>query len=374
MNARSWSLIALCWLLVGASATELRIMSWNIGRAIGANSPNSAQQPYVAKIANYLKPDIWILHEVGGNTPGWNPLAQEAALISFVQSNLTYYGPNPQPGVNFYVYANRNSDGWISSAIISRYRFVEISDVNIGAPNRGLTIGWIDVPGTNGLGVFAAHFKAGGYTDDAVKRQTNAERTREQVRRWRLNHRRSAYVLGGDLNENEDPDLNSLFDIGGTLPDGRTYAPISTVKSARLRDHMPVDAQNGKRTYRVTTRNSDLRHRFDYLLVSEAEWGRDRINVLEAILFNTRRFPAGTLPPGFDINDSPNASDHAPVFLRVRIDRWEAGSYWGGGGNAPEPSTVIQLLIMTSGGLIYLRIRSFTRRGRRGTGSSGTTP
>ncbi len=356
MKARYGVVLALGWLLTGAWATELRIMSWNIGRAIGANEPNSAAQPYVARIANYLRPDIWLLHEVGGNRSGWDPAAQEAALISFVQTHLTYYGANPQPGVDFYVYVNRNSDGWISSAVISRYRFLEIGDVNIGSPNRGLTIGWVDVPGTNGLGIFGAHFKAGGYTNDAVKRQTNAERTRDEVRRWRLQHRRSAYVLGGDLNENEDPDLNSLFDIGGTLPDGRTYAPISTVKSARLRDHIPVDALDGKRTYKVTTRNSDLRNRFDYLLTSEVELGRDRITILEAILFNTRRFPEGMLPDGFDINDSPSASDHAPVFLRVRIDRWGAGSNWGGDG-VPEPGTVTILIVMMGGSALYLRWR-----------------
>ncbi len=356
MKARFGVVLALGWLLTGAWATELRILSWNIGRAIGANEPNSAAQPYVARIANYLRPDIWLLHEVGGNNSGWDPVAQEAALISFVQTHLTCYGANPQPGVNFYVYVNRNSDGWISSAVISRYRFLEIGDVNIGSPNRGLTIGWVDVPGTNGLGIFGAHFKAGGYTNDAVKRQTNAERTRDEVRQWRLQHRRSAYVLGGDLNENEDPDLNSLFDIGGTLPDGRTYAPISTVKSARLRDHMPVDALDGKRTYKVSTRNSDLRNRFDYLLTSEVEFGRDRLTVLEAILFNTRRFPEGMLPEGFDINDSPNASDHAPVFLRVRIDRWGAGSNWGGDG-VPEPGAVTILIVMVGGSALYLRCR-----------------
>jgi len=365
MKARYGLLIALGWLLASASATELRILSWNIGRAIGANDPNSAAQPYVAKIANYLKPDIWLLHEVGGNTSGWNPAAQEAALVNFVQTNLTYYGSNPQRGVHFYVYVNRNSDGWISSAIISRYRFLEIGDVNIGSPNRGLTIGWIDVPGTNGLGVFGAHFKAGGYTNDAVKRQTNAERTRDEIRRWRLQHRNSAYVLGGDLNENEDPDLNSLFDIGGTLPDGRTYMPISTVKSARLHDHTPTDALGGKRTYKVTTRNSDLRHRFDYLMTSATERGRDRITVLEAILFNTRRFPDGMLPDGFDINDSPNASDHAPVFLRVRIDRWGPGSTWGDGDTVPEPGNLLQLLVLTSGGLLYLRLYRPARRTRQ---------
>jgi endonuclease/exonuclease/phosphatase family metal-dependent hydrolase len=80
MKARYGLLMALGWLLASASATELRIMSWNIERAIGANDPNSAAQPYVAKIANYLKPDIWLLHEVGGNTSAGTPPTKKPLL------------------------------------------------------------------------------------------------------------------------------------------------------------------------------------------------------------------------------------------------------------------------------------------------------
>jgi endonuclease/exonuclease/phosphatase family metal-dependent hydrolase len=357
---RSLGLTLLFGLLVAlASATEVRILNWNIKRAVGVNSPNDAQQPYVAKIMNHLRPDIVILQEVGGNTrTSWNAAAQENALDTFVRNNLTFFGENPQRNRDYYIYVNRLSDSWISNAVISRYPFRNITDVGIGSPNRGLTIGLIDVPGTNGLGVFGAHFKAGGFTDDAVARQTNAENTRDRVRDWRVRNRRSAYVLGGDLNENEDPDLSSTFPIGGTLPDGRIYAPISTVQSARLRDTVPVDGLGGKRTYQVSSRNSDLRRRLDYIMVSPTELGRDRINVLESTIFNTRRFASGRLPAGFEITDSENASDHAALFVRLRIDQWRSYGNGGGGYWVPEPSSMLALLVFSGGGVaVALRRR-----------------
>jgi hypothetical protein len=84
-------------LVAPAGATEVRILSWNIKRAVGVNDPNDAQQPYVAKIMNHLRPDIVILQEVGGNTrTSWNALAQGNALDSFIRNNLTFFGENPQ--------------------------------------------------------------------------------------------------------------------------------------------------------------------------------------------------------------------------------------------------------------------------------------
>lgn len=352
------SLVAL------VSATEVRILNWNIARAVGANSPRSAQAPYVAKTINYLRPDILILQEIGGDTrTSWNALNQEAALDAFVRNSLTYLGPNPQRNRDYFLYVNRIGDGWISNAIISRYPFQTITDVSIGAPNRGLTIGLINIPGTNGLGVFAAHFDSGADNTSSANRQTNAENTRNRLREWRIRNRRAAYLLGGDLNENEDPDLAPVRPINSTLPDGRLYAPISTVMSARLRDPVPLDGLGGKRTWRVSNTNSDLDKRYDYLLVSPDEWGRDRINVLQASIFNTRRFPTGRLPSGFEITDSQNASDHAALFLRIRIDPWYAAGSGGGGYWAPEPSAFLSLMVFTGAGAVYFRL---TRRGRSG--------
>ncbi|GIV10222.1 MAG: hypothetical protein KatS3mg020_1166 [Fimbriimonadales bacterium] len=348
-----WTLFA--GLIVAcAGATEVSILSWNIARAVGANNPRSAQAPYVAKTINHLRPDILILQEVGGDTrTSWNASNQESALDSFVRNNLSYLGANPQRNRDYFLYVNRLGDGYISNAIVSRYPFRSVTDADIGAPNRGLTIGLIDVPGANGLGVFGAHFDSGADNTSSANRQTNAENTRNQVSSWRIRNRRAAYLLGGDLNENEDPDLSRVYS-GTTLPDGRLYAPISTVQMARLRDTMPVDALGGKRTWRVSTSGNPSR-RYDYLMVSPTEMGRDRINILEASIFNTRRFPTGQLPAGFETTDSPNASDHAALYLRIRIDQWRSYGSGGGGYWVPEPSALMALGIFLSGGLLRRR-------------------
>ncbi len=355
-TTKGWTAVLLSLTLaLGWAQQEVRILNWNIARSIGANNPESERQPYTAKIMNHLRPDIMILQEVGGNTQGWNAFNQEQALDNFIRNNLNFFGTNPQRNRDYYLYVNRLSDGWISNAIVSRFPLRSATDVSIGSPNRGLTVGMIDVPGTNGLGVMGVHFKAGGTTDDAVKRQTNAENTRREVVRWRMQNRRSALVLGGDLNENEDPDLSSTFPIGGTLPDGRTYAPVSTVKSARLHDPVPLDGLHTKRTYQVTASNTTPRRRLDHMFVSVTEPGRDRINILEAIVFNTRRM--SNLPSGFDINDSPNASDHAALFYHIRIDRWQSIGNSGAGYWVPEPSSFLQLMVLISGGGVWLRVR-----------------
>ena len=93
-------------------------------------------------------------------------------------------------------------------------------------------------------------------------------------------------------------------------------------------------------------------------MVSPTELGRDRINVLEATIFNTRRFPAGGLPPGFDITDSPNASDHAALFVRIRIDEWRSYGDGGGGYWVPEPSSLLALLIFSGGGVAVVLRRA----------------
>lgn len=317
---KRWLFLSL-WLVLclAATAAEIKVMTWNIARAVGANSPITAKQPFVAKIVNHMNPDVWIIHELGGNTQGWNVTNQRNALIAFVNANLTIFGPSPQVNRDYYIYVNGRSDGYISTAVISRYPFLSTTDVNMGSPNRGLLIAKLNVPGTNGVGIFGAHFKAGGTNSDAQARQTNAENTRREMLKWQRANPLSAFFLGGDFNENEDPDLSSIFQINGTLPDGRNYIPLTTLRSARLRDTMPFDSLGGKRTYKISSRASDLDNRYDQLFVSANGDRRDNTRVVKGIIFNTRRFPVNGLPPGFEISDSENASDHAPLMAIVEI-------------------------------------------------------
>jgi endonuclease/exonuclease/phosphatase family metal-dependent hydrolase len=316
LKGAGWGRILLVLLALGfaaGQATEVKVMTWNIKRAVGANSPNPEQAPYVAKIVNYLEPDVWVIQELGGDDPGWNQAAQLAALESFINSSVTIFGANPQLGVDYFVYVNAMSDGWSSCAIVSRYPFLAMDEVDIDSPGRGLAMGWIEVPETSGLGVFTAHFKAGGSTSDAEKRQTNAELTAAAVAQWTNDHPYCAFVFGADMNENEDADLDPLYTIGATLPNGHVYHPISTVLSAGFEDPLPLDALGGKKSWRVNS----LTNRFDYGLVSDYGGGREEAETLSADMFNTRRFASGELPPGFYTSDSENASDHVPIVLTL---------------------------------------------------------
>jgi Ca2+-binding RTX toxin-like protein len=63
--------------------TNVRVLTYNIHRDIGASDSNISSQPALAKVVNYLNPDIWTINELGGNdvafmgagndTFVWNP-------------------------------------------------------------------------------------------------------------------------------------------------------------------------------------------------------------------------------------------------------------------------------------------------------------
>lgn len=295
-------------------ATQVRILNWNIHRDIGTQAPDTAGQPYLAKIVNYLNPDIWIMQEIGGNNSGYNATNEKNALKTFVSSYLTIYGANPVEGVNYHVYVCVNTDGWISNALVSRWPLASATDVSMGSPGRGIVIAKVNVPGTNGLGVFTAHFKSAGGASGAENRQTNAENTRNQVNTWAAANSACAYVLGGDFNESEDAGDNDVYPIGTVLSNGHVYHPITTVKETGMGDVIPLDGLSGKRSWNTTSPTI----RFDYLFTSANNGVRDSVTVLSKQLVNTNRWP-GSLPPGFVSSDSTNASDHSACFATVDV-------------------------------------------------------
>jgi len=54
-----------CGLAGGAWATQIKVLDWNIKRDIGSNGPNTAGQPSLAKIVNYVNPTC------GSSTRWW---------------------------------------------------------------------------------------------------------------------------------------------------------------------------------------------------------------------------------------------------------------------------------------------------------------
>src|SRR5919108_6128655 len=67
---------ALCFGSLGSlsAQTTVRVLSYNIHRDIGASDSNISAQPSLAKIVNYLKPDVWTIAELGGNNASFNAI------------------------------------------------------------------------------------------------------------------------------------------------------------------------------------------------------------------------------------------------------------------------------------------------------------
>ena len=164
--------------IAAPAAIVVRVLDYNIHRDIGAPDSERAAQPALAKIVNYLNPDVWTINELGGSSSFSSTFAR-ADLIAFVRNELTVFGPNPREGVDFFVYVGALNDGFITNAIVSRFPFLTTltySDAGGGfAALRGLAMGLVDLPGANDLGVFTAHLKAFNATADAERRQAEAD-------------------------------------------------------------------------------------------------------------------------------------------------------------------------------------------------------
>src|SRR6478672_8460840 len=74
--------------------TNVRVLTYNIHRDIGASDSNISSQPALAKVVNYLNPDIWTINELGGNDPTFSATTTHNALVSFIHDQLTIFGAN----------------------------------------------------------------------------------------------------------------------------------------------------------------------------------------------------------------------------------------------------------------------------------------
>lgn len=303
---------------MAGAQTVVRVLHYNIHRDVGGTDSNVSSQPALAKVVNYLAPDVWAINEVGGNSTGYNAATARSTLNTFINSQLTIFGPNPQENVNYFLYLGTQTDGYIVQAIVSRYPFLATqtySDAGGGfGALRGLVSAQVDLPGAVEMGVFTTHLKAFSTTNDASRRQAAAAVDAATLQAWMTAHPGDGAVMTGDLNETEEPaDTDNWSDgvIGGTLPNGSVYHPITTLRGAGLSDAGPVSILGNRDTIDAASPDA----RFDYLLHRASH-----LVYLNGSVFDTKQHSAAQLSAlnaangtSFVAGDSASASDHLPV-------------------------------------------------------------
>ncbi|MEP7014866.1 MAG: endonuclease/exonuclease/phosphatase family protein [Verrucomicrobiota bacterium] len=314
-----------------SAQTAVRVLDYNIHRDIGASDSNISAQPALAKIVNYLNPDIWTINELGGNNVSFNSTNAHNFLVSFIQTKLTVFGPNPQENLNFFVYISTINDGFETVAIVSRYSLASThtySDSGGGFGSlRGLVTASVNVPGGTRLDVFTTHLKALSTTNDASERQAEANVDGVNIANWIASHPADAVIVTGDWNETEDtgePCNWSGHQIGDILPgSGQAYRPVTTMHSAGLIDPSPASVAGVYDT--ISSSAPDAR--FDYAMFV-------RSSFLGGQIFATNQYTAAQLAAlnsangtAFVASDSSTASDHLPVLSILQV-----------GGAPPRPS------------------------------------
>jgi endonuclease/exonuclease/phosphatase family metal-dependent hydrolase len=303
-----------------AAQTDVRVLSYNIHRDIGGSDSNVSAQPALARILNYIAPDVWAINELGGNNVTFNATAAHDYLVSFIRDNVTFFGPTPRENVDYFVYLSTINDNFETVAIVSRYPFIDTATYSDGSgsfrPLRGLARASVEVNGGR-FDVFTTHLKALNSITDAERRQDEAEVDNANIKNWIGNHPTDAVVVTGDWNETEEPGETTNWTghhIGDPLPNnGEAYRPISIMRSG-LSDPAPVSIAGRIDTISSTTPVA----RFDYALYSQARFVGGEV-------FDTKQYSPQQLADlnashgtSLDAADSARASDHLPVLSVFR--------------------------------------------------------
>ena len=323
--------VAFAFAITAQAQTVVRVLHYNIHRDIGGTDSNVASQPALAKVVNHLAPDVWAINELGGNSTSFNATTAHDTLVAFINTRLTIFGPNPQEGVNYFIYIGESiagqADTFIRNAIVSRHPFLATqtySDANAAAgypAMRGLVSAHVNLPGAVELGVFTTHLKASSFSDtiatsntNAQKRQAEADTDLVNLQSWLAAHVGDAAVMVGDWNETEEPGETDNWKagaIGDVLPNGRVYHPVTTLRSAGFTDPLPLSIAGNRDTIDAASPNA----RFDYLF-----YRASHLTYLGGAVFDTKQHSAAQLAAlnaangtSFVAGDSASASDHLPV-------------------------------------------------------------
>jgi endonuclease/exonuclease/phosphatase family metal-dependent hydrolase len=280
------------------ASAAITVMQYNVkGNGVTDWSTNSAQVQAIGRQIQHLNPDIITFNEIP-RTNAWQ--MQNWANAFF-------------PG--FYLATNSGTDGFIRSAIASRYPIARSQSWLDGASllafgyngtfTRDLFEAQIAVPGFDQpLHVFTTHLKSSTTQDAANRRAAEASAISNfLVTVFLTTNASHPYLLTGDLNEDVfRAATNSSFTSGN--PIGRL---TSTPTGLRLTTPLnPITGQDF--TFSIATNNT-LDSRYDYILPSGLLFS----NLVSSQVFRTDLLTNPPPPPPLLTNDDRTASDHLPV-------------------------------------------------------------
>jgi endonuclease/exonuclease/phosphatase family metal-dependent hydrolase len=283
------------------SSYGLSVMTYNLhGNGVADWSTNSLQVQAIGRQLMYLNPDIITFNEI--------PTTNMYQMTNWVKAFLPGYS----------IATNSGSDGFIRSAIASRYPITRsqkwLDGVSLSAFGysgnftRDLFEAQINVTNYSlPLHVFVTHLKATTSTppDDADKRAAEASAVSNFFTTVFLpgTNGTHPYILCGDMNEDVfRPDTNSYT----------SGQPIQrmTATATGLRLTTPVNPFTGNDfTESIQGSASALNVRFDYILPCGLMYS----NIIASQVFRTDLL--NPVPVNLFTNDDRTASDHLPVMM-----------------------------------------------------------
>ena len=210
----------------------------------------------------------------------------------------------------YYLVTNSMGDGYIHSAILSRYPIISSTSWLHGSDltpygytgsgfTRDLFEAQISIPGfSQPLHVFTAHLKSSTDADSSAKRAAEAGAVSNFFATVYLPaNGQQPYVLSGDMNEDIlRPSPSNLQPIQ-SLVSAPTGLQLTTAVNPFTDSELTISIRDG------------LTKRYDYILPCMALF----TNIVSSQVFRTDLLTP--LPPNLFSYDDNTASDHLPVFM-----------------------------------------------------------
>lgn len=273
-----------------------KLMNYNThGNFVGDWTTNSAQVQAIGRQVQYLNPDIITFQEIPMTNAGW------AQMGNFVAAY--------RPG--FYLATNSGTDGFIRSAILSRFPITRSVSRLDGADldpfgytngnfTRDIFEAEIVVPGfPQPLHVFTTHLKSGQGTDDSNRRAAEALAISNYFSQAFLStNGLRPYLLTGDMNEDIARPPSSNPQSIEKLISAPTGLKLTTPTNLHTGSDMTFSIQAANPT-----------KRYDYILPNALLLA----NIASSEVFRSDMLPSP--PPPLLATDSETASDHMPVVM-----------------------------------------------------------